>query len=190
MRVGQAAGREVVARERHYEADHAEPRRRQSRDQRSNSWIDTARQPLSEMLERGAPTPGPGRGASGRGRPSARSVLLVLHAITRNSRHVSGTPSRVLCRSSDLGFEDADEVIDVAVEASDEATASKQGRTGIRSALRRVGVSAWNLRLANGRTSVAPPRPTCEEAAERRPSSTSIEASSRGPLVLGRWDSR
>lgn len=50
-------------------------------------------------------------------------------------------------------------VIEVAVEASDEATASKQGRTGIRSALRRVGVSAWNLRLADGRTSEAPRSP-------------------------------
>jgi len=48
-------------------------------------------------------------------------------------------------------------VIEVAVEASDEATASKRGRTAIRSALRRVGVSTWTARLADGLTSEAPP---------------------------------
>ena len=48
-------------------------------------------------------------------------------------------------------------VIEVAVEASDAATASKQGRAAIRAELRRLGVSAWNLRLADGLTSAAPP---------------------------------
>ena len=47
-------------------------------------------------------------------------------------------------------------VIEVAVEASDAATASKQARAAIRSELRRLGVSAWNLRLADGLTSEAP----------------------------------
>jgi len=47
-------------------------------------------------------------------------------------------------------------VIEVAVEASDAATASKTGRVAIRSELRRLGVSAWNLRLADGLTSEAP----------------------------------
>lgn len=48
-------------------------------------------------------------------------------------------------------------VVEVAIEASDEAAASKQGRTAIRSALRRVGVSPSDLRLADGLTAEAPP---------------------------------
>jgi hypothetical protein len=46
--------------------------------------------------------------------------------------------------------------IEVAIEASDEATASRHGRKAIRSSLRRVGVSTSDLRLANGLTSEAP----------------------------------
>ena len=48
-------------------------------------------------------------------------------------------------------------VIEVAVEAHDEVAASKQGRNSIREALRRVGVSRWDIRLAEGLTSAAPP---------------------------------
>ena len=47
-------------------------------------------------------------------------------------------------------------VIEVALEASDAATASKQGRAAIRSELRRAGVSTGDLRLADGDTSEAP----------------------------------
>ncbi len=48
-------------------------------------------------------------------------------------------------------------VIEVAVEASDAAMASRLGRTAIRSELRRSGVSTWDLRLADGLTSEASP---------------------------------
>jgi len=50
--------------------------------------------------------------------------------------------------------------IEVAIEASDEATASKQGRNAIRSSLRRVGVPTSDLRLASGLTSEASPSST------------------------------
>lgn len=48
-------------------------------------------------------------------------------------------------------------VIEVAIDASDEAAASKQGRAAIRTSLRRVGISPSVLRLADGLTSEAPP---------------------------------
>ena len=48
-------------------------------------------------------------------------------------------------------------VIEVAVEAYDQAAASKQGRNAIRSGLQRVGLSRWDLHLADGLTSAAPP---------------------------------
>ena len=65
-------------------------------------------------------------------------------------------------------------VVEVAVEAHDEAAASKQGRAAIRSELRRVGVSRWELHLVDGHTSVAPPSAESESPPSRRLNSSNV----------------
>jgi hypothetical protein len=83
--------------------------------------------------------------------PGTREIEMLLEgALTRLSDIDEAT---VFAETADTTLKGI--AIEVAIEASDEATASRHGRNAIRSSLRRVGVPTSDLRLANGITSEA-----------------------------------